>query len=339
MEVQILSRKLLKPSSPTPLHLWRLRLSPLIDLHLKHNRNRAENHERHEHLEKSLSEILNHFYPTGRHIKDDESVDCNDQGVEYLDAKVDIQLNQLLSRRRDSIEQMNSLIQLPYGGLVISICICHAIADGFTMVKFITELLLPCFNLASLFSTKVLPMLKPPPPPRVFELDKVVTRQFVFDGAEISTLKAKSNPRSCDVGVKPKPSRVEVVTTVIWKALIRVSEAKYGRLRTSLVVHSMNLRAKIVFIVPHNCCGDLYRLVAVRFTGDMSKMELPDLVVLLSDAISVNALCCEDVFPTVVKSFNNVNEESKKKYVDVHMFTSWCRFPTYEADFGWEKPT
>ena len=73
--------------------------------------------------------------------------------------------------------------------------------------------------------------------------------------------------------------------------------------------------------------------------GDRSKMELPDLVVLLRDAIYVNALCCEDVFPTVVKSFNKVNEESKKEYVDVHMFTSWCRFPTYEADFGWEKPT
>ena len=314
--------------------------------------------------------LSNHLL-AGRHIKDDESVDCNDQGVEYLDAKVDIQLNQLLRRRRDAIEQMNSLIQFDFGvvgsvtsplvviqttlfecgGLVIGICICHTIADGFTMVKFITswatasqvgtkELLLPCFNLASLFSTKVLPMLKPPPPPRVFGLDKVVTRQFVFDGAEISILKAKSSPGSCDVGVKPKPSRVEIVTTtIIWKALIRVSEAKYGRLRTSLAVHSMNLRAKIVPAVQHNYCGYLYRLVAARFMGDRSKMELPDLVVLLRDAIYVNALCCENVFPTVVKSFNKVNEESKKEYVDVHMFTSWCRFPTYEADFGWEKPT
>ncbi|KAL6347291.1 hypothetical protein AAG906_013727 [Vitis piasezkii] len=193
----------------------------------------------------------------GRHIKDDESVDCNDQGVEYLDAKVDIQLNQLLSRRRDAIEQMNSLIQFDFGvvgsvtsplvviqttlfecgGLVIGICICHAIADGFTMVKFITswatasqvgtkELLLPCFNLASLFSTKVLPMLKPPPPPRVFGLDKE---------------------------------------------------------------SSQNLHVRIG-------CSKIY--------GDRSKMELPDLVVLLRDAIYVNALCCEDVFPTVVKSFN-----------------------------------
>ena len=94
-------------------------------------------------------------------------------------------------------------------------------------------------------------MLKPPPPPRVFGLDKVVTRQFVCDGAEISILKAKSSPGSCDVGVKPKPSRVEVVTTIIWKALIRVSEAKYGRLRTSLAVHCMNLRAKIVPALQH----------------------------------------------------------------------------------------
>ena len=96
-------------------------------------------------------------------------------------------------------------------------------------------------------------------------------------------------------------------------------EAKYGRLRTSLAVHSMNLRAKIVPAVQHNYCGYLYRLVAARFMGDRSKMELPDLVVLLRDAIYVNALCCEDVFPTVVKSFNMVNEESKKEYVDVQL--------------------
>ncbi|KAF5179671.1 Vinorine synthase [Thalictrum thalictroides] len=28
-----------------------------------------------------------------------------------------------------------------------------------------------------------------------------------------------------------------------------------------------------------------------------------------------------------------------KNEVEVHMFSSWCRFPLYETNFGWGKPT
>ena len=44
------------------------------------------------------------------------------------------------------------------------------------------------------------------------------------------------------------------------------------------------------------------------------------------------------MFATAIKSFNEVNEELGKEEVDVQMFTSWCKFPLNEVDFGWGKP-
>lgn len=39
-----------------------------------------------------------------------------------------------------------------------------------------------------------------------------------------------------------------------------------------------------------------------------------------------------------LKSRNELHEAAGKADIDVYMFTSWCRFPFYEIDFGWGKP-
>lgn len=383
MEVQILSRKLIKPSSPTPSHLRTWKLSPIDQLvpqvkpafvfyYPAHGTSsKVENVERCQRLEKSLPGTLTRFYPlAGTYIKDSHSVECNDQGAEYLEAKVDAQLTQLLSKKDEIIEEVihfaggkftSPLITIQTtmfecGGLVIGVRISHTLVDGFTASKFIStwatasreginEAILPCFSLASLLPAKDLPTLKPPPPPKIHGAEKLVTMRFVFDGANISSLKAKAKANSetstPGPGLKPQVSRVEVVTALIWRALIGLSQAKHGRLRTSLAVHSANLRGKIVPALPDNCCGNLYRLAAARFVADDCKMELPslaDLVGLVSGAIRTETLSQEDVFPTAIKSFNEVNEELGKEEIDVRMFTSWCRFPLNEVDFGWGKP-
>ncbi|KAL6347240.1 hypothetical protein AAG906_013676 [Vitis piasezkii] len=337
MEVQILSRKLIKPSSPTPSHLRTWKLSPIDQLvpqfkpafvfyYPAHGTSsKVENVERCQRLEKSLPGTLTRFYPlAGTYIKDSHSVECNDQGAEYLEAKVDAQLTQLLSKKDEIIEEVihfaggkftSPLITIQTtmfecGGLVI---------DNFAMFQFGFSCLRKTYQRSS------------PASPKIHGAEKLVTMRFVFDGANISSLKAKAKANSetstPGPGLKPQVSRVEVVTSLIWGALIRVSLEKHGRLRTSLAVHSANLRGKIVPALPDNCCGNLYRLAAARFVADDSKMELPslaDLVGLVSGAIRTETLSQEDVFPTAIKSFNEVNEELGKEEVDVRMFTSWC---------------
>jgi shikimate O-hydroxycinnamoyltransferase len=101
MKVEILSRKLIKPATPTPPHLSSLKASSIDQLQppihgafiLYYHTNGDENGERSKRLEQSLSEILTLFYPiVGRYIKDMQMFDCNDEGVEYVEAKVSGQL-------------------------------------------------------------------------------------------------------------------------------------------------------------------------------------------------------------------------------------------------------
>lgn len=98
MKSQILSKKLVKPSAPTPRHLHKLKLSimdqliPLTNLNMifyyspgEKSRERCIAVE----LEKSLSDTLTEFYPlAGRLAVEDLLVDCTDEGVEFSEAQV-----------------------------------------------------------------------------------------------------------------------------------------------------------------------------------------------------------------------------------------------------------
>ena len=374
MEVKILSKKLIKPSSPTPSHLRHLTLTPVdrlappikasnIFYYPAKGSNPAVDVERRNRLETSLSEILTRFYPlAGRYVRESHSVDCNDEGVEYLEAEVEGKLSRLLSRRNEVIEQViqlaggeftNSLASVQVtvfacGGVTIGVRIRHSVVDGFTAAHFssawatasresMDKVIWPSFDLASFLPVKDLPMVKPRPPPKIFGADKVMTRRFIFDGANISSLKAAA----CDPSFKREPSRVEAVTALIWRALMVVSRAKHGCLRTSLASHAMNLREKIVPPLPGICCGNLYTEVPATFMADSGKTELPnlkDLVGLLREVKFKESVSREDVLLTVIKSTNELHEAFGKEDIDVYNFTSWCRFPFYGNDFGWGNP-
>ena len=176
------------------------------------------------------------------------------------------------------------------------------------------------------------------PPPKIFKTDKLVTRRLLFGGAKISSLKAKAHDHD-----QPEPSRVEVVTAVIWRALIGVRQAMHGRLRTSVASHSVNLRPNIVPPLPPLCCGNLLTRLVARFTAENGVTELPDLkdlVGLIRDAAksSIRAVAREDLYSTAIKSRNELHEVMENGEVDVFVFTSWCRFPFNQVDFGWGKP-
>ncbi|GLT69016.1 hypothetical protein SLA2020_412020 [Shorea laevis] len=96
MEVEIISEECIKPSSPTPANLRTHKLS-LLDqtippiytpMILYYPMNQRISHpivdivsQRSHLLKQSLSETLTRFYPFAGKIKDNLSVDCNDEGV------------------------------------------------------------------------------------------------------------------------------------------------------------------------------------------------------------------------------------------------------------------
>ena len=334
-------------------------------------------------LETSLSETLTRFYPlAGRYIKDGNWVDCNDEGVEFFVAKVKgCRLSEFLSRRDEMIDHLSHLaggeftspvvsIQISMfdcGGLVMGFRLCHYLFDAFSSISFITswastarrrrgggvrmdeDVIWPTFGMASILplpanDSDLLNKMKPMPCP--MGIDNCVTRRLVFDNAEISELKDRAH----DPSFPRQPSRVEVVTALIWRARMRVSRAKHGRLRTSLAVHSMNLRPRIVPPLPPWSFGNLQSRVMARFTAAESggttevPVPVPELKVfvgLLMDSITKSKETIvgrEDVFPTLLRTRNESNEAAEKGEADLFMFTSWCRFPFYQMDFGWGKP-
>ena len=322
-------------------------------------------------LETSLSETLIRFYPlAGRYIKDGNWVDCNDEGVEFFVAKVKgCQLSEFLSRRDEMIDQLSHLaggeftspvvsIQIcmfDCGGLVMGFRLSHYLFDAFSAISFFTSWatasrqgmddheIWPTFGVANPIlagAANGLRLPKMKPMPRLMGTDNGVTKRIVFDGAEISALRAISH----DPSFPRQPSRVEVVTALIWRARMRVSRAKHGRLRTSLAAHTINLRPRIVPPLPRWSFGNLQSRVTTKFMAaadDDRLPELKDLVGLLIDSFTKSKETIvrrEDVFASSLQERNELHEAAEKGEVDVYKFTSWCRFPLYQVDFGWGKP-
>ena len=169
MEVQIISKKLIKPSVPTPSHLRNMSLSlmdirfpprtiPFIFYYQAHGNchpDTVEHVERLKRLEKSLSEILTLYYPlAGRYVEEKLSIDCNDEGVEYAKALVNGKLSQILqghfeikdlnrfvpdNQEEESATSPQVAIQINIfscGGIAIGLLTSRRIIDAFTSSLF-----------------------------------------------------------------------------------------------------------------------------------------------------------------------------------------------------------
>ncbi|RZC85765.1 hypothetical protein C5167_026437 [Papaver somniferum] len=141
MKIEIVSKELIRPLFPTPNNLRTHNLSSLDQLfpslyvdHLLYYPNFDSNNSslgddenkilsvssrrRCDILKKSLGETLTRYYPLAGRIKDDKSVECNDEGVEYIEAKVVGRVvSQIIQLANSDIEVMEPFLPYePYGG-------------------------------------------------------------------------------------------------------------------------------------------------------------------------------------------------------------------------------
>ncbi|KAH7575891.1 hypothetical protein JRO89_XS02G0243000 [Xanthoceras sorbifolium] len=188
---------------------------------------------------------------------------------------------------------------------------------------------------------------------------EVVTKRFVFDAKTISKLKAEAMSDSCGL----KPSTVEIMAALIWRAQINAIRAKYGHLRTSPMSMPMNFRGRTFDKIPENCCGKLFTWINARFPANDNKMGLDDFVMkaymelieelrkgdgdlqmfaswrdFAEPAEGEDGSSPRWFFSKVMKAYMELIEELRKGDGDLQMFASWRDFPFYEVDFGWGKP-
>ncbi|KAL5781138.1 hypothetical protein ACOSP7_006167 [Xanthoceras sorbifolium] len=107
----------------------------------------------------------------------------------------------------------------------------------------------------------------------------------------------------------------KMVTAVIWKALMKVSQVRHGKLRPSVIIHMLNLRGRTALPISDDYCGNLVRPAIIQFTPDKeSRMELRNMVSLLGNEINFAVNECakpqtsDDLFYMVYNAWKNAVE-------------------------------
>ncbi|XP_021902545.1 BAHD acyltransferase BIA1-like [Carica papaya] len=395
MEVEIISQENIKPSSPTPQHLRLFKLS-LLDQFLpssyiplllfydfsKNGSHCTNNHLHHQHstlerlqlLKKSLSETLTLFYPLAGKMKDYCSIDCDDEGANFLEARVNCTLHQFLSEP-DLLLLHKFLPCQPFllrgsiagayvtniqvnvfecGGIAIGMCVSHKIVDGAALGNFlevwsanardntcnknidIGDLLSVSFVSTSLFPAKEALGLG--------DFASEIWGSWLKEGKFVTRRFVFDAPAIASLKDRARSStRVEAVSALIWKCTTAASQQKHGIPRRCLLTHAVNLRTRMTHPASKNSLGNQVWVASGRLRADEER-ELDHLAREVRVGISkINGDFVKEIGGEKGKEMMLDFVEEIKEFVgndeaDYLGVSSWCKLGFYEADFGWGKP-
>ncbi|XP_004504492.1 epi-neemfruitin B synthase L1AT-like [Cicer arietinum] len=377
MEMEIISREIIKPSSPTPPHLKNFPLSFIDHITFRNyvpllffydDTKVCDQTSKISHLKNSLSQILSIYYPFAGRFKDQVSIECNDQGVSFLVANIGTKLSTILQNPNQNLlnplfpdelqwktaNWSESILAIQIncfacGRIVISVCACHKIIDASTAFNFVNDWaeinrekqksksilsILPYNALyagGTIFPRATFPIF---PEVEFVKHEAIVCKRFVFEASKIKLLKgmmvnSHSNP------VK-NPTRVEVVTALIYKCAVSALGLNF---KTTSLRMAVDLRRRMVPPLLDKSVGNLVWFLFVI------NPELHDVVCKIREGL------CEfcEIYPKkfggkekdlsfILECLKQVTTNSNAENQSLIIYASWCRFPMYEADFGWGKP-
>ncbi|KAJ4723498.1 vinorine synthase-like [Melia azedarach] len=290
MQPQILSKKLIKPANPTPLNLSRLKISSTDQFHpplyvsyifCDPAGNQDDGVHNSEYIEQNLS------------------IDCNDDGIQFSEAKIDCNLTPFLVNDADS-KQLIRFVQpqkesasaplvsdqcnvFECGGLIIGVNISHRIVVATVFSKFLDGWAKACrvgihevnrleFNLFSLLPGRE----KFPEKEYLLPFKtglKISSKTFVFNSLSISNMR------------KFTPEKK--------KSYYNLEFEDFSFLLSNAITNVVKEGRKL------------------QNWGDL--------------------------FSTVKNAWIEANREFDREETDAYSFTSTCTMPFY-LDFGWGKP-
>ncbi|XP_071695420.1 diaboline synthase-like [Rutidosis leptorrhynchoides] len=361
----IISQQTIKPSSPTPprlrTHMLSMADQILPNCHISllffyQNYNNCDI----EILKNSLARSLTHYYPfAGRFLTPFANhIDCNDQGVVFLEASNDSQLNDYIIKK-DQDELLQQLIpnglgftpnktspsmmqvQLNHfkcGAAALAVTISHKVGDVLTMVEFVNHWatvtrggspINPTFLPHSFISNDKVPEFY-----KVRGKNRVtyVARRFVFSNLKLNELKNKINAMGT---TKINPTRVESLTSLIFRCAVDAAAMKCGSFQPSNLIQVVDMRKKFSVPLPKVVAGNL-AIGVVAMIMDSSQIELNRVITSLRNEMNVldRVKNVKEIGEKMANAMLMlVNDESRS-----YSFSSLCWIPFYEVDFGWGKP-
>ncbi|XP_024166725.2 stemmadenine O-acetyltransferase [Rosa chinensis] len=340
----------------------------------------------------SLSETLTSFYPLAGRIRDNLSIDCNDEGASYTEAEVEsINLSEFLNHPDVTLLgqflpsgasftesagpgdhlAMIQVSNFACGGFAVGVLVSHMVVDGTALSTFLkawaarfrkapeSDICKPSFDASSVFpqsdafprEATIMALWIP-----FLRMGKCASRRFVFDATAIAALKAKATASSASSSSVQNPTRVEVVTALIWKCIMAASafnteniDGGQRQKRLSLITHAVNLRRRAVPPFSENCMGNfLFTAAATSCSSNAQGLELGSLVIWIREAIKkldgnvVQSLQGDGGVAKMCELSKEMgdtcSDAASDGALDYICFTSWCNFGLYDVDFGWGKP-
>ncbi|KAL2559902.1 HXXXD-type acyl-transferase family protein [Forsythia ovata] len=296
VEVVVISKEIIKPSSSTPDFLRKYKLSYLDQLsptlfmplvYFYPADGKISNWERSNQLKKSLPEALTRFYPLAGRIVDNFYVDCNDAGVEFFQAKAEVELSKILSNPIP--DELNKFLPhdphdfrdfcmavqvsfLNCGGMVVGLMISHKIVDATSLHMFAnswaaiargdTDIPYPKFDAATIFPPKD---HVPGSNDLVIKKESTVTKLLVFSTSKIDALKdeyANTN------GEKRRPTRIEALSTFIWSRFMASTQVDENPNKIYLIEPIVNLRPRFDPPLSNDYFGNIWRPASAIMTMD-----------------------------------------------------------------------
>ncbi|XP_050222831.1 stemmadenine O-acetyltransferase-like [Mercurialis annua] len=270
------------------------------------------------------------------------------------------------------LEQPILLVRVNFfscGGIAIGVCIWHVLANASALASFVTSWAEIARGADNNMDGVVVDCtsLFPPQDLLAFSTGKyldekdllstnLLTKRFVFNGSKLASLREK---------IGDQPTRVEALSAVIWGAVIAISQEKDGSSSATgkphLAVSIVDLRKRMNPPLPEKCIGNINQLTVAMWPIDMGvdynglvgnfrqsirmindeyvrklhedNTELRRYELLISWQKSKFHFVTEDgEYLKMVKSAGGMMAAG------VFSFSSWCKFPFYEADFGYGKP-
>ncbi|KAM6562432.1 hypothetical protein CsatB_022430 [Cannabis sativa] len=250
-----------------------------------------------------------------------------------------------------------------HGGVAVSLCLSHQLADALSCIMFVKawaaiargegdRVSRPEFVSAQLF-----------PPVEILKYDpnsginkNVVSKRFVFNGKTIEAIRSKYAEKSRLEGEK-RLSRVEALSSFIWTRFVAANNSNTDKSdKFYAVFHPVNLRPKLDPPLPEHSFGNLY-----RWGFSLFPMSSP-MAAIGRSSFSSEEYGCEAVrkiregIRKVDNDFLRKVQGGEEEQLDFIMefgsemymiggelrsfsFSSLCRFPIYDSDFGWGKPS
>ncbi|XP_004243011.2 stemmadenine O-acetyltransferase-like [Solanum lycopersicum] len=160
--------------------------------------------------------------------------------------------------------------------------------------------------------------------------EKLAVKRIIFTSSNIVKMKAKL----VNWGYNENATRVEVIIGLLWKCFMVAKGCN------SVAIIPVNIRQRIVPPFDENSFGNFFLVTSCMASVEN---EWCSLVGKIKSAIGsidgnyVEKIRGDDGFEFVDSNFRQVGKLMRSQGDDFRVLTisSWCKFPIYEANFGW----